>query len=816
MPVDVGQLAYTIRKNFLCFLARRELQGRPHLQVALQTACPPLGDQPQLQALPQAPLLHHVPPRIDRARLVLERIRFRLAQILRHPGWMTSDELDIALEAPRALSQMTLFCAPASWNVGASHLHFYNDLIPDYRAYNQVIWHIEVQQHWIQVEAYLHEDASNFAFTFPAESRVMLQPLVDHLINVTGARDTHVSVHFADQTGPNHMCGYHLVAQLYMRLAANSVPLQPAQRRVLQFHPLAADFDRAQYEARQIWNASHAHPHLIEFAANIRAWYLVRVAENRFPVQFVAAGAVSNEDVAMKPAEIKATPESVAAHAKASASTDAKDPWLKADPWLRSTPRPAQSRWEDLVIKDASPFTGADGVALTQTHRLQVGAARGSIVFATKAHVQEIVKAAGASDLAVLLPASDNISFPNISQKLQGPFELSVDDIAAKIAYKRLVMMLVVRGTVNFKLPEPIAKVTTGAVCEVVLEIDSRLVSRSDFEKFKSSPIPSFKALLCEIVPNLDSSAVIFGFRVGHHPSGSKQDPLLQCILKAPHAIRTPLIEASGMSPLLTRDFLEKGRNSEDTSVLPRFWPPSVPELTNIRKTVEGTEGLAGLVLTRRGIAPRVWTSHIGKARAQLLADDPRVLPENIDVIPRFTFSFAGWPAATGAQHVVKSTMQALRLPVLPLRTYRAAGVHVWIVTCDKKPDVTSFPLQINADVVEILIQEIDNVAPKQGKAAGKGGQKGKGKAATQGDASKPWPVAPAIAAPSNKADEARLQRLEDRFEKIETRQATFEARVDGKFDTIQDALRQILANTNGRSREPTGETPPAKIHKPS
>lgn len=43
--IEVGQLAF--RKNFLCFLARRELQGRPYQQIALFTACPPPVPQPQ-------------------------------------------------------------------------------------------------------------------------------------------------------------------------------------------------------------------------------------------------------------------------------------------------------------------------------------------------------------------------------------------------------------------------------------------------------------------------------------------------------------------------------------------------------------------------------------------------------------------------------------------------------------------------------------------------------------------------------------------------------------------------------------------------
>ena len=115
--------------------------------------------------------------------------------------------------------------------------------------------------------------------------------------------------------------------------------------------------------------------------------------------------------------------------------------------------------------------------------RLQVGGARGGIVFATKAHVQEIAKCAGSSDLAVLPPASDNIALPLLQNKLQGPFEVSVDDASAKIAYKRLVMLFIVRGTINYKLPTPIAKLTTGAVCEIVLEIDGRLVAKSDLDK---------------------------------------------------------------------------------------------------------------------------------------------------------------------------------------------------------------------------------------------------------------------------------------------------------------------------------------------
>ena len=119
--VEVGQLAYTLRKNFLCFIARREYQGRPHQQIELHTACPPLT--PQAASAPEQPPPAVGPlPWLDRSQLINDRIQHRLNQILLHPDWLSSDELDLALEGPRAMNPQTLFCPPSSWSIGASHL----------------------------------------------------------------------------------------------------------------------------------------------------------------------------------------------------------------------------------------------------------------------------------------------------------------------------------------------------------------------------------------------------------------------------------------------------------------------------------------------------------------------------------------------------------------------------------------------------------------------------------------------------------------------------------------------------------------------
>lgn len=58
------------------------------------------------------------------------------------------------------------------------------------------------------------------------------------------------------------------------------------------------------------------------------------------------------------------------------------------------------------------------------------------------------------------------------------------------------------------------------------------------------------------------------------------------------------------------------------------------------------------------------------------MAGDPRLTADNMHVVPRCTVELSGWPAATDAANVVKSMLAAIGTAVVPLRTYRAAGVH--------------------------------------------------------------------------------------------------------------------------------------------
>lgn len=182
-------------------------------------------------------------------------------------------------------------------------------------------------------------------------------------------------------------------------------------------------------------------------------------------------------------------------------------------------------------------------------------------------------------------------------------------------------------------------------------------------------------------------------------------------------------------------------------------------------------------------------------------------------MVPRLTFQASGWPAGTEPASVVKSVLEATSIPTVPTRTYRAAGVHTWLLTAEKMPSVTRFSVDANGETCEILIQQ-DFQPPRPSKGQGKGKHKSGKQQLKDASPTDSWRPPYIAAQVPPKADEDRLGRLESRFDQLEQRQVSFEARVDGKFDHISDSLRQLLAASNPRAREGHGETPPPKYPK--
>lgn len=201
----------------------------------------------------------------------------------------------------------------------------------------------------------------------------------------------------------------------------------------------------------------------------------------------------------------------------------------------------------------------------------------------------------------------------------------------------------------------------------------------------------------------------------------------------------------------------------------------------------------------------RVWVKHLATARAALLPTDQRLTDDNRHVIPRVTIQASGWPPGTDPPNVVRSTLDATQIAMVPTRTFRAAAVYTWILTAEQLPKTTRFTLEADGKVFEILLQHLPAQHNQQ-----KGGAKGKGKGRKpqQQAVEDSWAPVQLVAPAKNKHDEERLTRLESRFDQLEQRQVGFESRVESKFDHISDSLRQILAASTSRTRDTTGETP--------
>ena len=134
----------------------------------------------------------------------------------------------------------------------------------------------------------------------------------------------------------------------------------------------------------------------------------------------------------------------------------------------------------------------------------------------------------------------------------------------------------------------------------------------------------------------------------------------------------------------------------------------------------------------------------------------------------------------------------------------------MWVMTAETMPTVTRFTVDANGCTHEILLQQIQHM-PAPNRGSGKGKPKSTKPPAETPPAS--WGSSTHQVL-SNKRDDERISKLEAKIEQLDHRQSNFEQRVEGKFDHISDSLRQILAASQTRHRETTGETPPSKFSK--
>ena len=486
------------------------------------------------------------------------------------------------------------------------------------------------------------------------------------------------------------------------------------------------------------------------------------------------------------------------------AASPAVDPWQFDDPWATKKKVTKQSKWEDLQLQTDHPFVGKDKAPLPFVQKQQLSTNRGGIAFVSKGNLQQAKEVVPKEPCALLLPIVDPTDPLAKMPNLTGPFEVIVFDTALNQEYKRQVHLLVITPEVHFSLPTPSITMTLAAVCEIVLECDARLTTKETFQAFYDNPLGRFKTMLKEACSDpIWNHAAIYGYRVVQEHAKDKHDLIHQCLLKVQQKHRVPLLAASGNGDLIVRDFIPKGQQVEDLSIIPRFWQIDRANKADLIKAASSIAGYRGIAVTKRGLAPRFSTDALATARDLLLPQDDRICAINKAMIPKVNMDSLGWPAEILAKDIVSAVFQTTKVPCIPTRSFRRAGVCAWTLSFEKTPAVSKFSVRVNDKTFEILLTPMSYKLPSKGKGKGKSS---KGAAPSGQENSAPR------SSVSKDIHHERIDRLEEQVGRLEQKHESLTEKVDNQFNQVGDQLRQILQCVQPRHRE-HGETPPPVKH---
>ena len=465
-------------------------------------------------------------------------------------------------------------------------------------------------------------------------------------------------------------------------------------------------------ESEHAWRAAGAPPMLRTFAANVRRTFLlVGGCQVLQPCSAVSLGGM----------EGAASPDT---------PMQATDPWQFDDPWKTKKKSVKQSKWEDLQLQTDHPFVSKDKVPLPFVQKQQLSTNRGGIAFVSKGNLKQATEIVPKEPCALLLPIVDPTDPLAKMPNLTGPYEVIVFDPALNQEYKRQVHLVVVTPEVQFSLPTPSITLTLAAVCEIVLECDARLTTKDVFQSFYDNPLGKFKTLLKEVCSDpIWNHAAIYGYRVIQEHAKDKHDVVHQCLLKVQQKHRTPLLAASGTGDLVVRDFIPKGEQVDDLSIIPRFWPIDRANKADLIKAASSITGYRGIAVTKRGLAPRFATDALATARDLLLPQDDRICSINKAMIPKVNMDSLGWPAEILAKDIVAAVHQTTKVPCIPTRSFRRAGVCAWTLSFEKAPSVTKFSVRVNDKTFEILLTPVSYKISPKGKGKGKSSKGGQAQA---------------------------------------------------------------------------------------
>ncbi len=428
------------------------------------------------------------------------------------------------------------------------------------------------------------------------------------------------------------------------------------------------------------------------------------------------------------------------------------DPWLKYDPWSN---KQKQCRWEDLSLPSDHPFHDSHDQRIEQVHRHALNANNNGISFCTRAAIPDILSKLPKQPFALVVPASDKIDFqPPPGATASKPQEIIVQDGSTGMTYKRQVLLVQTDNQVQVKLPKPGISATLTEKHEVVLEAHTNLLPKDSFHAVGDRHLEIIKTRAYEQFPALQREKTnIYGFRKFQDPA-NKEKTTLQAMTKVTKETRIAMLESSGVGDIFVRDFISKGMQPTDTTIIPKFWMCDRQGKDEALRASASIDGFAGIVVTRRGIATRSWCNRISNVRKVLLASDERICDMNLSVVPHHMYNSTGWPLSIGPQDIVKVVKQTCGFAPVPTRCFKMLGVTTWTLGFDGNPTNLKFTAQFNGIVYEILLSKIED--ENHSKKGGKGSNNKRSQPPRQGKGS----ADPRNAASSTPSDE-RLTTLE-------------------------------------------------------
>eukprot|EP00438_Fugacium_kawagutii_P001736 Skav219917 [mRNA] locus=scaffold2006:81597:85595:- [translate_table: standard] len=489
------------------------------------------------------------------------------------------------------------------------------------------------------------------------------------------------------------------------------------------------------------------------------------------------------------------------------------------DPWARPSGQASQKtnvRWEQLRLCDDHQFyCQTANKQLNQVSFMQLGPETSGIAFTTKSALANLTQVNIKATSVVLLPAFKGIGDLQIGGKFIPfpPQQITVKEPGGEVQYKRLVIPVVLKGSLLLKMHEPtnVISVDEARFVEMTLDVHTAYMQASTKASMVENPLECFRRLVAGLGISMQEIAIYSYRRVKHKDDHEAH----QTILKLPFSQLIPMLKASGSSELFTRQFVQADQELCH-SVIPRFFNVSQSEAVKaIQLGAALEEGFRGLALTNKGLAIRCDNKCIGAARTMILQSDIRFNATNKDVVIRCTYLAQGYPFNMSHDGIIETVKQGANKAAIPLRSFRLNGLITWVLGFEQHPDIKKYTIKVAGAVHEILLTEQAQMKPvKQVKRVQKASKK-ENTAPARFET-----YAPANTTTSIQHDDSRVQTLERKVAQLEVGQSQLSQRMDGRFDQMANQLQQVLAavcpsaaaSKNSRDNAGgAGETPPPK-----